>query len=129
MKLLSFDINHKYASLVKAISSKNIIQYSYSSDILKIFRADTSEPAPAPGNFWTSGTDQGCVGSFAWCAARKIFYMSKWAQGQPVNSTQAKCVTVSVDATAAHLETADCATPNRFICEVWRLLSYYMNVF
>jgi hypothetical protein len=74
------------------------------------------------GTYWTSGTDQGCTGSFAWCAVRKILYKPKWAQGHPVNSTQAQCVSISVTASTAQLETADCAIANNFICEVFLFL-------
>jgi hypothetical protein len=74
------------------------------------------------GTYWTSGTDQGCTGSFAWCAVRKILYKPKWAQRHPVNSTQAQCVSISVTASTAQLETADCAIANNFICEVFLFL-------
>jgi len=80
--------------------------------------ADTSAPAPAPGTFWTSGTDQGCSGSYVWCGARKIFYNSKWAPSQPVASAQAQCVTVKLDAQMAQLEAKDCAGAMNYICEV-----------
>jgi hypothetical protein len=78
---------------------------------------DTSAPAPAPGTFWTSGT-QGCSGSYIWCAARKMFYNSKWAPSQPAISAQAQCVTVKLDAQTAQLEAKDCAGVMNFICEV-----------
>jgi hypothetical protein len=119
MKLLSLEMEHKYATLVKAFSSEYITLL-----IVLHFKTLSLDDS---GSFWTSGTDQGCVGSFAWCAARKILYKPKWAQGHPVNSTQAQCVAVSVDASAAQLETSDCAIANKFICEV--LFAYFSFIF
>lgn len=87
--------------------------------------ADTSALAPTAGTYWTSGTDKGLPGSFAWCSARKLFYKSKWAPGQPAASAQAQCVAVRLDAMTAQLETADCAgVANKFICEVRVFLIY-----
>lgn len=77
-----------------------------------------SDVGPAPGSFWTSGTDQGRQGTYAWCSARRLFYKSKWASGQPANSAQAQCVAVRLDAQTARIEKADFATPRKFICEV-----------
>jgi Lectin C-type domain len=105
MKLLSLDVEHKYASLIKSFTGKNVMNIS-------------SDAAPSPGSFWTSGTDQDRPGTYAWCSAHKLFYKSKWAQGQPAASAQAQCVAVKLDATTAQLETVECAGALKFICEV-----------
>jgi hypothetical protein len=72
----------------------------------------------ASGSFWTSGTDLGCSGSFAWCSARKIFYNSKWTANQPADSNEAQCVAIKLDVETALLEATICADAKKFICEV-----------
>jgi hypothetical protein len=121
MKLLSFEMDHKYASLVKSFTS-NIIHGRFLNKLhVKLIVcacADTSLPAPTSGTYWTSGTDQGRPGSYAWCSANKIFYNSKWAPGHPGSNAQAQCVAVNLDAQTAQLEATACTNSYSFICEV-----------
>jgi hypothetical protein len=81
------------------------------------------------GSFWTSGTDLGCSGSYAWCSARKIFYNPKWTANQPADSKETQCVAIKLDAQTAQLEATVCAGAKKFICEVrsFLQLNLYMK--
>lgn len=79
-----------------------------------------------PIDYWTSGTDQGCPGTFAWCAANKIFYEPKWAKGHPLQSSNATCVSVSLRTTTAELYQRNCSEPLNFICEVIYMTLYIL---
>jgi hypothetical protein len=81
-------------------------------------RCFNSDGSVAPDSFWTSATDLGCSGSFAWCAVRKMFYNSKWIADQPAKSTETQCVAVKLNAQMAQLEATNCAGAKQFICEV-----------
>ncbi|XP_059473217.1 uncharacterized protein LOC132195315 [Neocloeon triangulifer] len=98
MKLLSIEYDYEYGNLLEAaINSTN-----------------------ATGNFWTSGSDSGCDGNFAWCSANVLFRgrQTSWGPGEPNNlDGKEHCVVVQLNKTSGILFDRDCSSKLKYICE------------
>ncbi|CAB3370428.1 Hypothetical predicted protein [Cloeon dipterum] len=70
------------------------------------------------GDFWLSGTDQGCPATFRWCSLSKNFIDSelKWKAGHPKDGLD--CVYLEVRNGSVLLASANCAEKKDFLCEV-----------
>jgi hypothetical protein len=75
------------------------------------------------GEFWTSGSDQGCPGNYSWCSTGFEFRNQdvKWRDGAP--DTRGGCVFLKNANTTAesHLAADSCTAQKRFVCEVRKL--------
>jgi len=95
-------------------------------NLIKIITAYFTED-PFAGEFWTSGTDQGCPGKFIWCGNNRTFLQSEinWKPGHPTEVGD--CVylnSVVGPMNASHLVTEDCNVKKRFLCEVKKFLDF-----
>jgi len=72
------------------------------------------------GEFWTSGSDEGCNGKFTWCSAGKVFRNMSWISGFAPDKDYTKhCVALSLPPQSqVGIFKADCAQKMTFICEV-----------
>ncbi|XP_065346006.1 mucin-2-like [Cloeon dipterum] len=70
------------------------------------------------GDFWLSGTDQGCPSKFRWCSRNRDFVSPeiKWKVGHP--KAGLACVYLEVRNGTALLATADCAEQKNPLCEI-----------
>ncbi|XP_065352841.1 uncharacterized protein LOC135947816 [Cloeon dipterum] len=75
-------------------------------------------PAYILGDFWLSGTDQGCPSTFRWCSLSKNFINPelKWKAGHPKDGLN--CVYLEVRNGSVLLASANCAEKKDFLCEV-----------
>lgn len=83
----------------------------------------TGYPKAFGVDYWTSGTNQGCLDSYQWCTSNRSFVPGEsiWKSGHPV--TADSCVHINMSNQTANnsvLATETCATEKQFICEVWR---------
>jgi hypothetical protein len=86
--------------------------------ILKYFMLKANKSIPA-GQYWTSGSDEGCEGKFGWCSVNKLVRNAKWASAQPDNASGLEnCLGLNLDAAKAELQDEDCAKLLPLICEV-----------
>jgi len=80
------------------------------------------------GDFWTSGTDNGCDNKFWWCSKNVKFKDNdvKWKSGEP--SANGDCVYLQNRNTTdeTYLVTDDCSKPKKFFCEVYIIYLIYM---
>jgi hypothetical protein len=72
----------------------------------------------SPGAYWTSGSDVGCPGKHAWCAASKMFRNATWSANNFIADATKMCVTVSLTRSVAELAKDQCSLIRNFICEV-----------
>ncbi|XP_065350344.1 uncharacterized protein LOC135946183 [Cloeon dipterum] len=70
------------------------------------------------GDFWLSGTDQGCPSKFRWCSRNRDFVPAeiKWKTGHP--KAGLTCVYLEVRNGTSLLATADCAEQKNPLCEI-----------
>ncbi|XP_065353185.1 uncharacterized protein LOC135948050 isoform X2 [Cloeon dipterum] len=70
------------------------------------------------GDFWLSGTDQGCPSKFRWCSRDRDFVSPeiKWKVGHP--KAGLACVYLEVRNGTSLLATADCAEQKNPLCEI-----------
>ncbi|CAB3387555.1 Hypothetical predicted protein [Cloeon dipterum] len=94
MKLLSLDVDYKYDGLSKIIGDQLNLS----------------------GKYWTSGTDNGCSGTFAWCAVNKKVRNAIWGRGEP-HLGGSKCLAIDASGANAALSTEFCDKNFQFICE------------
>ncbi|XP_059471661.1 uncharacterized protein LOC132194423 [Neocloeon triangulifer] len=97
LKFLSVEQKNEMDTLVKSVNTNGNISQS---------------------TYWTSGTDADCSGKHAWCAVSKSFRDVIWDSGEPGNSHDKSCVTLSLSKSNAKLGTEDCKKNLNFICEV-----------
>ncbi|CAB3387272.1 Hypothetical predicted protein [Cloeon dipterum] len=70
------------------------------------------------GDFWLSGTDQGCLSKFHWCSLSRDFTYPelKWKIDHPVQGMN--CVYLEVRNGSAMLATGNCVGQKNFLCEI-----------
>ncbi|XP_059488790.1 uncharacterized protein LOC132204343 isoform X2 [Neocloeon triangulifer] len=69
--------------------------------------------------FWTSGTDLGCEGSFGYCSSNRLLRReARWGLGQPDDLTKSQnCLAIYVNMTDSLLSDEDCNLKMRYICQ------------
>ncbi|XP_059471660.1 uncharacterized protein LOC132194422 [Neocloeon triangulifer] len=83
-----------------------------------LLKAMNTNPNVEEITYWTSGSDADCSGKHAWCAVGKMFRDVIWDSGEPANSLDKSCVTISLSKSNAKLGTEGCKKNFNFICEV-----------
>ncbi|XP_059476553.1 uncharacterized protein LOC132197337 [Neocloeon triangulifer] len=96
MNLLSLEYDYKYKSLIASAKATG-----------------TND------NFWTSGSDMGCEGTYGYCTAKRLLRKEAvWMPGQPDNSGKNQnALAAYVNATHVLLSDYDETTELRYICE------------
>jgi len=78
------------------------------------------------GEYWTSGTDEGCDGNYRWCSVDRAFLKKQvlWGTSEPKNAT-GDCVWTRTTNNPKNstLHVQKCSTKKKFICEV------FINIF
>jgi hypothetical protein len=73
------------------------------------------------GDYWTSGSDQGCSNKFYWCSKGSEFIRTQipWKSGHP-DTIAGDCVYAEVRKGAVNgtlLATCDCSKKMNYVCE------------
>jgi len=73
------------------------------------------------GEYWTSGTDEGCDGNYRWCSVDRSFLKKEvqWGTSEPNNAT-GNCVWTRTSSNPKNesLYVENCNTKKKFVCEV-----------